>query len=382
MGLLKNISGVSLTSSLIRGFALKLKRTGQSSLSAARRNLIVDSLGLLDQQKILYGSILFWPVFSLFQIFGVCFNTGVLCAVLTKVTITDLAFGWQSTLMVTAEALHRFIGYVSLPWSWFAKTPYAHPTLTQIEGSKIVLKDGITNLATADLVSWWPFLCFVVFFYGLLPRMSLLFYGIWQQYLAIHRIDFTHAACDRLIQRMQTPQISTLSRPFQRQTAPSNIISKPESANHEPLAHSGESTPAAIIFIPEDIDPMFLENGLTDRILSVFRLKILGRVRFSMDYAKDKIALKNLMDQTDVSMSATRLVILQEAWQPPIRETISWIQNLRNTVGKKTGIIVALIGKPSLEIKFTAPRNSDLLIWEHAIHAMGDPYIRIENFGG
>ncbi|MCU0598908.1 MAG: DUF2868 domain-containing protein [Desulfobacterales bacterium] len=383
LGLLKNVRGAyRLTSSLIHGIAFKIKRAGENSLSAARRNLIQDAMGVMIRQKRLYGPILFWPVFSLFQAFGVCFNAGALCAALTKVTITDLAFGWQSTLMVKPQALYRFIEYIALPWSWIVPMPYAHPSMGQIEGSKIVLKDGMAHLATADLVSWWPFLCLIILVYGLIPRLILLFYGIWKHHREMGRLDFTHAACDRLIQKMETPQVSTLSRLFTQQTAPSDMIFKPEPEYQEPLADSGESMPAAIIFIPEDIDAMFAEDDLADRILSVFRLRILGRVRYAMDYAKEKTALKNLMEQTDVSLSAARLIILQEAWQAPIRETISWIRDIRNAVGKKTGIIIALIGKPSHKIKFTPPRNSDLIIWEHAINAMGDPYIRIENLGG
>jgi hypothetical protein len=383
LGILKNINGIyPLAFSLIRRIAFKVIHTGKSSLSASQQNLIHDALGLLGQEKTIYRSVLFWPVFNLFQIFGICFNFGALSAAFIRVTITDLAFGWQSTLHVTPEMLHRFIGYVSFPWSWFTPTSYAHPTLTQIEGSKIILKDGMAHLATADLVSWWPFLCFVVFFYGLLPRLLFLIYGIWKAHHAINQIDFTHAACDRLIQRMQIPHMATVSRTFQRQSGTSSMMLPPEPEHQEPLTDSGESLPSTIIFVPEDIDPVFSEDDLADRIQSMFRLRMLGRVCLTMDYAKDKAALKLLMDQTDVSLSATRLVILQEAWQPPIQETISWIRNLRNSVGKKTGIIVALIGKQFHEIKFTSPQNSDLLIWEHAIGSMGDPYIRVENFGG
>jgi hypothetical protein len=383
MGGLKNISGIyPLVTDLICGFAFKLKNVGKNSLSAARRNRLGDALGFLDRQKILYGSVLFWPIFSLFQIFGGCFNIGLLGALLIKVTVTDLAFGWQSTLMVTAEALHRFIGYVSLPWSWIAPPPYAHPTLSQIEGSKIVLKDGIANFATADLVSWWPFLCFVFLFYGLLPRLFLLAFGIWRQHRALNRIDFAHADCDRLVQNMQTPQLATMSRAYQREVEPSSSKGKPETEGHEPLPNSGLSTSAAIVFVPEDIDTLFAEEDLTGRIHSLLRLRTLGRIRLSMDSRKDIAALKNLMDQTDASLSAARLVILQEAWQPPIRETVSWIGNLRRAAGKKTGIIVGLIGKPAREIKFTSPEDSDMLIWDHVINSMGDPYIRIENLGG
>jgi hypothetical protein len=136
------------------------------------------------------------------------------------------------------------------------------------------------------------------------------------------------------------------------------------------------------VFVPEDIDPIFSEDDMADRILSVFRLRILGMIRLSMDSAKDKDALKKIMEQTDVSISSIRLIILQEAWLPPIRETISWIKNLRAYVGEKAGIIIALMGKPTHEMTFTSPQNSDLLIWEHAVNGMGDSYIRVENLGG
>jgi hypothetical protein len=371
-----------LLTSLIRSIALKLKRAGEVTLSAERRNLSRNALGLMGRQKTLYGSILFWPIFNLFQIFGVCFNIGALCATFIKVTIVDLAFGWQSTLQIAPESLYQFIKYTSLPWSWCVPAAYAHPTLAQIEGSRMVLKDGMVHLATTNLVSWWPFLCLAVLFYGFLPRLFLLSAGIWRQHRLMNRMNFTQADCDRLIQQMQTPRMSTLSRPFHRQASTSSITVKPEPADHESLADSGESMPAAIIFVPEDIDHLFAEDEMADRMLTVFRLRILGRIRLSMEFVKDKDALKQLMNQTDVSLSSTRLIILQEAWQPPIRETISWIKNLRGAVGEKTGIIIALIGKQANEIKFTSPHDTDLLIWEHVINGMGDPYIRIENLGG
>lgn len=382
MGLLKSFQGLyPLMSSMLTRMAFKLKQTGESSLPAKHRDRVHEVFGLIGRQKTLYGSIFFWPIFILLQIFGVCFNIGVLSATLVKVTITDLAFGWQSTLQPAPETLFRIIHYFALPWSWLVPSSFAHPNIPQIEGSKIILKEGMARLSTGDLISWWPFLCLAVIFYGFLPRLVLLIAGTWRQHHLLKKIDFTHAACDRVIQRMQAPGLSTKSRPFSNKPASLKIFSPSEEADAEPIGISGESMPSAIIFVPEDIHHQFSDDELSDRILAVFRLRILGRIILSFDFRKDKDALKSLLGQTDVSLSSARIIMVQEAWQPPIKEVISWIQNLRNVIGKKTGIILALIGKPAHDKVFTSPKDTDLLIWERAVNSLGDPYIRTENLG-
>lgn len=63
-----------------------------------------------------------------------------------------------------------------------------------------------------DLVSWWPFLCFAVLTYGLLPRLILLFMGFMVHNRALLRINFSHRACQRLLNRMRTPLFSTGGR--------------------------------------------------------------------------------------------------------------------------------------------------------------------------
>ncbi|MBW1718378.1 MAG: DUF2868 domain-containing protein [Deltaproteobacteria bacterium] len=121
-------------------------------------------MGLVKGKRQVYGSLFYWPVFMLAQIFMIGFNLGVLAATLLKVTGADIAFGWQSTVQVSTEWVFELVRAVALPWSWFVPAEIAYPSLSRITGSHMVLKDGIYSLATEDLVSWWPFLCLAVFF--------------------------------------------------------------------------------------------------------------------------------------------------------------------------------------------------------------------------
>ncbi len=383
LGVWRPIHGLyPLASHIIRRMGSKLIQSTIHSLPVFQQKRLEEAYGSLTKVKILYGSVYFWPIFNLFQIIAICFNIGVLSAMLIKVSVTDLAFGWQSTLNVSSKTLHRILETISMPWSWLTPGDLAHPSLAQIEGSKIILKDQMSHLATENLVSWWPFLCFVIFFYGLLPRLMLLIYGIWRQHQILSRLTFTHAGCDRLIQHMQTPQMEIFSRPFPGIRTPSDEATRPTRSDPADLSKFTESLPAAILLIPEEVGDLFTDEIVSDRISSRFRLRTLGKIMYTVNIIQDRINLQNLLNQTDIPPESLRLVILQEAWQPPIQEILSWFRDLRKTVGEKIGMIVALIGKPDRNYKFFSPKDADLLIWEQAVNSLGDPYIRVENFGG
>jgi hypothetical protein len=72
------------------------------------------------------------------------------------------------------------------------------------------------------------------------------------------------------------------------------------------------------------------------------------------------------------------VLVLQEAWQPPIREMLLFLKRLRRRLGAKAQIVVALIGKPDTQSIFTQPREEDRQIWKHRIDALGDPYLGVE----
>ena len=303
-----------LMTGAVRYLAGRLKNLGALAMTGTQRIRMQALVGMVGQRKTLYGSVFFWPIFILFQTFGLCFNIGLLSATILKLAITDLAFGWQSTLHPHPETVYRLVDAFSLPWSWLSS---AHPTIAQIQGSQMILKDGMVHLATPDLVSWWPFLCFSILFYGLLPRMLLLTAGILRQYQALKNLGFTSSGCDRLIFRMQTPHVESTGRAYA--TLPAH---RPSPREEEPGAPVPPPQPTvipepAIVFVPDDIDGQFVNDDLYERIAHILGLKTISRVRMEMDPDMDMAALEAALSRTGASRSATRMVILAEAWQPP-----------------------------------------------------------------
>lgn len=374
----------------------RLLKSRYAALPAAKREAMAAAVGLMGQGRSIYGRIFFRPVFVIGQVFGICFNIGLAGVLLLRVAITDLAFGWQSTLQPAAETVHGILQAISLPWSWLLSSSAAHPSVAQIRGSQFVFKEGMRHLDSPDMAAWWPFLLLCLIFYGLLPRLFILFGTIYRQKRALNRLTFTHAACDRLLLAMKTPRVETQSRHPEAEAAPAEHASaaRQNAAGRETLqgeaAKAGpgkkegsEGKEQAIVLIPEEIEAFCSEETIAGRLEQRLGLEPAACLSCQMDIETDSDALKDHVSAFNSSDSGDlRLVLIQEAWQPPIRETLSWITALRGSLPRPAGFIIGLIGKPKAGQIWTRPSETDHQTWTRAIAKLGDPYIRVEVLGG
>ncbi|MCW5212767.1 DUF2868 domain-containing protein, partial [Desulfobulbus sp. TB] len=306
----------------------------------------------LQQIQQRYGPLLFRPFFLIVQVFGVSFNTGVLAATLFKVIGADLAFGWQSTLQVTSASVHNLVHWIALPWSWLPNNFI--PTLEQIEGSRLVLKEGIYFLVNADLTSWWPFLCLSVLCYGLLPRLLLLLIVHIQQSRNLAQLNFSQGYFRQILHRMHTPQISTAAQvepcqplsdtsdtPFFARSSDTSTSPFQEEQQHqierntpttaeEPCPPS--SPPRLMVLIPDELLADCPTHALEDQIQTRLGYTLAEILPF---WTLEKSEEEELAVLTAKMKEAKNndLLILLEAWQPPIEELTSWLKLVRQNLG-------------------------------------------------
>jgi hypothetical protein len=459
-----------------------LKQKSLGHISRDHQDAMAAALGLIRAKHRIYGSLFFWPLFVLGQVFALGFNVGVLGMTLARVFFSDTAFGWQSTLQVGPELVHRMISVVALPWSWLFPQGVACPTLEQIAGSRMVLKDGIYHLTTGDLISWWPFLCLCVFFYGLLPRLALVGVGQWMRKRCLGTLTFNHASCQRLLARMTTPLVSidgSLS-PLSFQSAggegatlsssdpapvkndsdilPGNLAGEMEkpsgfpdhgnsgenqghdrvqtdatiffngekkeansiqehggkrpSSDPDPLLHSRR----ALVLVSDDLEEMLDGDELARQVLMNCGVTLVGQILVGVDSHRELEMIKSIctpphaptgkksqtltentkktiiteqpeantqhpVPSTQYPASITgpisSIVWMHEAWQPPIKETLFFLQGLRRVTGDGMDIILGLVGKPSADTLFTPPSAIDLSVWQKKLDALGDPWLRL-----
>ncbi|MDD2463961.1 MAG: DUF2868 domain-containing protein [Desulfobulbus sp.] len=366
---------------MVRGME-GLRRKVHRRLSGQRRLDLAALIGGIQQRREL-AVLLLWPAFILMQLGGIGFNMGVLGATLSKVIFSDMAFAWQSTLQLSPELVADLARWISLPWSWLV--PQACPTLAQIQGSQMVLKEGAAHLATADLVAWWPFLCCSVALYGLLPRCLLLLVGWIKQRQSLESLHFASLNFRPLLQRMTVPRIDTRgvvepkSGPPRVPPAPDplSLENEPEampSLVEEKVLMQEEPTQLsqgqALILIPEEL----YEDCPLAELLSMLKQRLPRLSIEPLPYDESgRIERLHLNRQ-----GLPELYLLFEAWQPPLKETETFLRGLRATVGRERPIIILLIGKPTSWTMLTPVDPDQLRIWQMKMQALGDGNLAVQ----
>jgi hypothetical protein len=339
---------------------------------ADRRSRMEAALGLIMSKGSTYGFLIFLPVFILTQLFAVGFNLGLLATTLFKVITADIAFGWQSTLQLSPAAVHALVQKIALPWSWLASGYPAFPSLAQIEGSRIILKEGIYHLSTPDLASWWPFLCFSVLFYGLLPRLLLFLGAAAAQRRHLGALDFRQGAYEQLLLRMTTPLVSTRGL---RVDAAGSAVKEAEADNGGNVQAADDRSVGKnlLVMIPDDIYSACSQHEIESAVKNRFAAAVTEIVRINEDSETDTEILANL--QNSRRLEETDILLIQEAWQPPILEYLDFIKSLRQAIGPGPSIRIGLIGKPLANTIFTPVKDANRKIWARKITAIGDPRI-------
>lgn len=358
--------------SLVLKLIKKVSGTATGNLSSEKRLQVEASIGRMKIGREKFGNVYFWTVFKLFQATGLMFGTGVLTATFFKVVTSDLAFGWQTTIQTAPEKIFDLVKGFALPWSWLVPAELAYPDLANISGSQILLKDGIVELASADMAAWWPFLCFAVLFYTMIPRLFLITVGVVCEKTELRKLFCHNAAVDRLLLLLTSPQmlVETNRRNVNDQ-APAKTVSSPK--------ESGLSIEAAgvlIALIPEDIDSSGFDQYLRQKTEKKLGF-ISETITITGDSDEDSDIFFKLKEKT-ASLRSCSILIIFESWLPPIKEATEYIKTIRDHLGKTIHIIVLLIGKPDIENSgFSAVKESDYKIWHWKIKAIGDPDISI-----
>jgi len=364
-GRLQTRPPLPLTYSLVRrGLLILLKKLGRRLANAESSRWLERLSGNIHAYGDLYGLLFMLPIFLLVQLAAMGFNLGILAALLFKVMTSDLAFGWQTTLQAGADAVARLVELIALPWSWLFPAGTGFPDLSEIQGSHIILKEGIKHLHSTALTSWWPFLFLSVAIYGLLPRLLLYLGGRIALKHFLQTFRFDSAAHHQLLQRMRTPLLTTSEQ--DRGPAPVPVSPEPE---NEPAQHPGPMSGRAVLLVPEELAEEYALDTLCNHISS------------QTGYTDLQCRLFDPYEEVPVECSRDEqkrpVLILQEAWQPPINEFLHFLGRLRKQLGRTTSISIFLVGRPGQDTKPVPPRDSDRAIWMQKISATGDPRLTV-----
>ncbi|WP_300457123.1 DUF2868 domain-containing protein [Desulfobacula sp.] len=323
-----------------------------------------------------YKDLFFWPVVILSSVFSFCFSTGAVCGTFFRVIVSDMAFGWQSTLMTTSDRVHDLVAFLALPWSWFLPQTLAHPSLAQIEGSRIILKDGISVLATQDLISWWPFLCLGILFYAVIPRGLLLIAGILGQHQAARQFNIERSRFRQVLVRMQSPvlDIDTRETPVS-QAIESNPIKGMTTAPPAAVTQTDPSGSTAVVLASKKV---YSDAAIQKVVLYVqdhLCLTVNARIAINFDFDEDTDAVSQIS-----SSDADQVILLHEVWQPPIRGVLYYIQQIKSVMPENKPLWILLTQDAGQEDLCVSDTDINFEVWKKAVFKLENPDIGVKRF--
>jgi hypothetical protein len=333
-------------------------------------------MGSTGKKHSQYQSIIIGIVASLIQSFGIWFNVAAIVTTLLLVTVSDRAFGWQSTLDLSSSEVHNITSLIATPWAFFA--PSGAPSLSEIEGSRIFLKDGIRTLTNDNLVSWWPFLVCALITYGFLPRLCLWLFTSFFIKSQLRSVGFNSLNCDRLWESMVTRELKTKGvNVIREENAPaalSEVIKKPSPAPKKAV----KKEQSGIVIVEPDLAKR-IDRAKTDSAIH-------GNISWTMnkwirlpDETQSWSDFWELIEPLRNEKHFERLVIVQEAFQPPIRESIEWLQQLRATQPSTGKMMIFLVGRPQVAGRRKEVCETNQRVWEQSIDALNDANLGVSS---
>lgn len=346
---------------LLKGLTGRLWHGAKDRFSDDRMRLAFERL---LTRRSLYRRVERHVLFRYAQLGAAWFNGGALAVLLVDVTVTDLAFGWSTTLQLGADSFHELCQALAAPWSsWL---PEAVPSIElvratqyfRLEGAYVGAGEGARAIDPAMAGQWWAFLASCLAFYGLLPRVVLCLWSslmIWQ---SLRTIPLDTPDIDRLVARLAAPSIRRAHG-----EDPGNVA---------PLGSGFEAVRAAFgADVREDAHGVLWRDAQCQRqsvlafLENRYHRGLQGRLRTAggSDFTEDERVVDGL-EPNDRSP----VVVVSEPWTVPDASLRRFVESLR-TKGKERPIVFVLTEGGSEE---------DAAIWEGYLAELRDPYVYFE----
>ena len=349
-----------------RWAATRLQRHVWTHLPVERRMHWESFWQRLSRDHGASGKYLTWPILGRIQLMGVAFNIGAILTFAASVMFRDLAFGWQTSMKKISETVvASWVKWMALPWSAWLGEGQGYPSLDQIDGSRIVLREGIAGLKNENLTAWWLFLLLSLCVYGLLPRLVLWGWSVWLSGHNIKSYPFQSASAKKLWNRFQTPFLNVSHQPIdpkgtQDEDSHKERVPSIDAQSDHSIQTQSEGIPC-VVMMDADLSDV-IASAEIGQPLSSHGWQVVGQTIFPDQTVEE--SLKTVSQAKGVEC----VLWLQEAWQPPIMEKLEQMKRFRQALPGHVLLMVGLIGKPSRDTWLTTVRERDFEIWNQFVN--------------
>jgi hypothetical protein len=359
----------------------RLQRLMTRYLPQSYRDIAASLLGKGRSHQRLFGRVDRWVVAHSSQTFAVLFNLGALASCLYLVVFSDLAFSWSTTLQLQSADMQRWTDFLSAPWAKFFTD--ARPSLNLIEETRYFrLKEGAFPEAAspAGLGGWWPFLVMCLVVYGLLPRLLTWLLARLRLRAALRRTFRRFPGTADLLVRLNSELVETRSQ-------------EPEAGAGDDLATGATAASESGVRVAGRGDsatgrPMLVVNwSAAAEDAAVFRAWVAETEAVTVEAWHEAGGAQSLAQDRQVVDAVAQgslehgVMILVKAWEPPMKEFLDFLRELRSASPRDRGLMVVPLGRASTGVS-TAPEPHHFDLWSSVLTRLGDPWLSLFRLGG
>jgi hypothetical protein len=317
-----------------------------------------------------YRRLTYWYPLQLTQRFTVGLNLGFIGMFVFLSVATQPVFGWQSERLSCTD-LVRLTRVIALPWRWLGDwgTPSARDLRTTYHPPHPSYAHADCQGEAGPVVpGWWPFLFASLVCYGLVPRLLIYALASWQVRRTVWHIALHHPDARALFLRMQRPVYTIhASPPSSPASAPAGAAASPPEAPRGPNGRCVVFTWAGVQLDDATIGRLLQRQWGADMVA---RHHVGG-----LDVGSDTAALAALDGHGNID----QVMLVVEAWQPPIGDYVDFVTQLRHKLGEGPMIWVLLYHRdPHGQV--IPPRRSDLEQWRQTLERT-DAWLRVKPIG-
>jgi len=298
---------------------------------------LMQSLGIIFLQ---YGSI--------------ALSLGALSALMITITTQDIAFGWNTTLDISPDMMHRIVAVIALPWSTYL--PDAVPSRELIILSQHFRLGGEIApelIAQAKVLgSWWQFLALSLLVWGVSVRIVLALFSSWNYHRTVRRLLLSNHNAALLLKYMNESYITTRAPERERE------FEREEYADE----------------LPNHAHAAITADTLIGWNLNADALETISKQRHIKAGTFFSAGGKNTLEEDDAIIEKAKgsITVVVKAWEPPMREFLDFLRDL----GRHSAGIVSVYPVGSIHQNYQA-RSSDSEIWKMKITSLHQQNIGI-----
>ena len=355
----------------------------QRLLPQQYREVMQLTLGWSRAHYRLYGRVHRWSLLTWSQVFALGFQLSAIAWFVFRLSTTDMAFVWSTTLDIEPQTMAAITHSLALPWIPLA--PQATVDLDTIRDTRYFRAHHRVvppDVHAEALGRWWPFVLAAMITYGVVPRLLALLLCLWRQHVALRWCLVHTPGATEVLDRLNSPIVETAAVGATAPSADERLTSGSD-ARAMPrvpvsLYNPSDSSQAVVIIwanVPvRDIDVrQQIMQHLDIQVTSIWPAG--GATPPEEDQRVLHAAAEALHDR---SSTPRALLLLVKAWEPPMLEVIDFLCALRRAIGAGERIVVLPIAM-SPQALAAHVYQQQCAIWQRQLATMGDPWLRVQS---